>query len=119
MGDYKIKQELKKYGIADEIIENFRSEESAKYVYKITGLRGSGKSVEYSKIIKNLTGKREWLVYTLSAAGNPTETLIAKLSKESFIDDKLHFTSVSSHRLWRDQSADIQKLQTSFGRCQE
>ena len=81
---------------ADEIIKNFESDHSSKYVYKIVGLRGSGKSVEYSKIIKNLAEKKGWLVYTLSAAGNPTETLIAKLSKESFIDDKIHSTSVSA-----------------------
>ena len=30
---------------ADEIIANFESSESYKYVYKIVGLRGSGKSV--------------------------------------------------------------------------
>ena len=81
---------------ADEIIKNFESDYSSKYIYKIVGLRGSGKSVEYSKIIKSFTEKKGWLVYTLSAAGNPTETLIAKLSKEYFIDDKVHSTSVSA-----------------------
>lgn len=33
---------------SDEIIANFESRDSYKYVYKIVGLRGSGKSVEYS-----------------------------------------------------------------------
>ena len=83
-------------GIADEIIENFRSEESAKYVYKITGLRGSGKSVEYSKVIRTLKEDKKWLVYPLSASGEAVSTLISKLSMEKFIDSKEITTSVSS-----------------------
>ena len=67
---------------ADEIIENYESDLSSKYVYKIVGLRGSGKSVEYRKIINNFADRKGWLVYTLSAAGDPTGTLIAKLSRE-------------------------------------
>lgn len=81
---------------ADEIIKNFESDLSSRYVYKIVGLRGSGKSVEYRKIINTLRQREGWLVYTLSAAGDPVNTLIAHLSKESFIDDRLHTTSVSA-----------------------
>ena len=81
---------------ADEIIYNFESEKSSKYVYKIVGLRGSGKSVEYRKIVNAMSDKKGWLVYTLSAGGDPVTTLIAKLSKESFIDSKKHVTSVQT-----------------------
>jgi len=80
---------------ADEIIGSFEDERSSKFVYKIVGLRGSGKSVEYSKIINYFAEKKNWLTYTLSAAGDPISTLIAKLSRESFIDNKIHGTSVS------------------------
>lgn len=80
---------------ADEIIDIFESDESSRYVYKITGLRGSGKSVEYRTIINRLKQKEGWLVYTLSAAGNPIQTLIALLSKEKFIDDKRNVVKVS------------------------
>lgn len=72
-------------GIADEIINNFCSEESSKYVYKITGLRGSGKSVEYGRVIRCIKEQTNWLVYTLSAAGDAVSTLIAKMSMEKFI----------------------------------
>ncbi len=81
---------------ADEIIRNFNSDLSSKYVYKIVGLRGSGKSVEYRKIINQLSGSDGWLVYTLSAASDPISTLISMLSRESFIDDRLHSTAVSA-----------------------
>ena len=45
-------------GIADEIIKCFLDEESAKFVFKITGLRGSGKSVEYGRIIRELKDEK-------------------------------------------------------------
>ena len=81
---------------ADEIIRNFEDDESSKFVYKIVGLRGSGKSVEYRKIINSLAKKKGWLVYTLSAAGDPLSTLIAKLSREKFIDEKIRNTTISA-----------------------
>lgn len=46
---------------ADEIIVNFESDLSSKFVYKIVGLRGSGKSVEYRKVINMLSAKKEEL----------------------------------------------------------
>ncbi|RKM63100.1 hypothetical protein D6856_02975 [Butyrivibrio sp. XB500-5] len=82
--------------IADEIIDNFTSDESSKYVYKITGLRGAGKSVEYGKVIRTLKDNKKWLVYPLSAAGDVVKTLISKMSMESFIDSKSRTTEVSS-----------------------
>lgn len=83
-------------GIADEIISNFNSDESSKYVYKITGLRGSGKSVEYGRVIRTMKEEKKWLVYTLSASGEAVKTLISKLSMEEFIDSKSTSTSFSS-----------------------
>ncbi|MBQ9437968.1 MAG: hypothetical protein IJU50_06510 [Lachnospiraceae bacterium] len=81
---------------ADEIVRSFESDLSSKYVCKIVGLRGSGKSVEYRKIINSLKGRKGWLVYTLSAAGDPVSTLIAMLSRESFIDENVHSTAISA-----------------------
>ncbi|MBO5609004.1 MAG: hypothetical protein J5929_01330 [Eubacterium sp.] len=83
-------------GIADEIVANFCDEDSSKYVYKITGLRGSGKSVEYSKVIRTLKETDGWLVYPLSASGEAVDTLISKISMEDFIDSKVITTTVSS-----------------------
>lgn len=74
---------------SDEIIANFESAESYKYVYKIVGLRGSGKSVEYSLVMNHFRQQPDWLVYALSAGGDPLKTAIAMMSKEDFIDDKL------------------------------
>ncbi|MCR5098776.1 MAG: hypothetical protein K6B14_07505 [Lachnospiraceae bacterium] len=74
---------------SDEIIMNFDSPESSKYVYKIVGLRGSGKSVEYSIVMNHFREEKGWLVYSLSAGGNPVQTLISGLGKERFINSKL------------------------------
>ncbi len=95
---------------ADRIIEDFSNDSSSKYVYKIVGLRGSGKSVEYGKIIDEFKQMDKWLVYTLSAAGNPVETLIAKISKEKFIDSKIHSTSINT-----GAEADIKGLVVGGG----
>lgn len=73
-------------GKADTVIGEFESDISSKYVYKITGQRGSGKSVEYREIINYFQKQDGWLVYTLSAAGEPTRALIAQLGNEDFID---------------------------------
>ena len=75
-------------GIANEIIRSFTDSDSSKYVYKITGLRGSGKSVEYSRVIRTLKEHENWLVYPLSASGDVVSTLISKLSREKFISSK-------------------------------
>ena len=84
-------------GIADEIIANFKSDESSKYVYKITGLRGSGKSVEYSKVLQALEKDKSWLVYPLAAEGSGVSALISYLSQEDFINDKKAETSIKTN----------------------
>lgn len=81
---------------SDEIITNFESSESYKYVYKIVGLRGSGKSVEYSLVMNHFRKQPGWLVYALSAGGDPLKTAIAMMSKEDFIDDKLRSETQSA-----------------------
>lgn len=81
---------------ADEVVENFISEDTEKYVYKILGLRGSGKSVIYSKILSALKQQDKWLVYTLSSGGDPMQTLIGLMSREKFIDSTETVTSVKT-----------------------
>ena len=71
---------------AERVIENFGYEEPSEYVYKITGVRGSGKTVVLSDIIRYFTSadqvKKGWLVYDLSSARDPLHTLVAYLAKE-------------------------------------
>lgn len=70
---------------ADEIIQRFDDPSSTNYVYKILGLRGSGKSVEFAKVINYYCNKEDWLVYTLAASGDPLQTMVDIMSSESSI----------------------------------
>lgn len=69
-------------GYADEIIANFECGYSTQYVYKILGLRGSGKSVEYKRVMDYFSGKDGWKVYGLPSGGTPLETLVSALGRE-------------------------------------
>lgn len=84
-------------GIADVIIANFQSEDSSKYVYKITGIRGSGKTVEYGKAIQTLKEDKKWLVYPVSAKGKGAITLLTKMSMEKFAEKKKTETEISAN----------------------
>ena len=71
---------------ADEIIDNFESNYSTQYVYKILGLRGSGKSVEYKRIMDHFDKMDNWKVYGISSGGSPTQTLLSALSRETEVN---------------------------------
>lgn len=72
----------------DEIVEAFTNENSYKYIYRIVGIRGCGKTVVYGKTLKRMQKEKNWIICPLSAAGDPTKTLIAKLAKEKLIKNK-------------------------------
>lgn len=59
----------------DEILENFKYERPSEYVYKITGVRGSGKTVVLAKIEEELRNEG-WLVFDL----NPTRDMLVQVS---------------------------------------
>ena len=73
---------------ADKAINNFDYDKPTEYVYKITGVRGGGKTVVLSDIIKyyrqKVNADKGWLVYDLSSARDPLHTLVSYLSNEKF-----------------------------------
>ena len=77
---------------SDKIIDNFSFDEPSEYVYKIIGVRGSGKTVVLSDIIKYFQSEEQkkngWIVYDLSSARDPLHTLVSFLANEEFIKDK-------------------------------
>lgn len=72
--------------IEEKVYENFRYPQPSECVYKITGIRGSGKTVIFGNILRHYKSdemKTEgWLVYDLSSARNPINTLISYLLLE-------------------------------------
>ena len=75
-----------------EILENFSYESPSESVYKITGVRGSGKTVTLAKIEESISSnefsRKGWLVYRLSPSRDLIQQLAAKLYKEPFIKTK-------------------------------
>lgn len=72
----------------DEILENFSYETPSESVYKITGVRGSGKTVILAKIEEELKSganrERGWLVFDLNPARDMLGQIAAMLHKEGF-----------------------------------
>jgi energy-coupling factor transporter ATP-binding protein EcfA2 len=72
----------------DEILENFNYDNPSESVYKITGVRGSGKTVILAKIeesLRNEESKKEgWLVFDLNPTRDMLVQIAAMLHKEGF-----------------------------------
>ena len=73
---------------AADILENFRYEHPSESVFKITGVRGSGKTVILAKIEENLRSaeneKTGWLVFDINPARDMLAQIAAMLAKEGF-----------------------------------
>lgn len=71
-----------------EILDNFAYDQPSESVYKITGVRGSGKTVILAKIENQLRSEenknRGWLVFDLSPARDMLGQIAAMLQKEGF-----------------------------------
>jgi energy-coupling factor transporter ATP-binding protein EcfA2 len=72
----------------EEILENFSYDMPSESVYKITGVRGSGKTVILAKVEENLRSEENkekgWLVFDLNPARDMLGQMAAMLHKEGF-----------------------------------
>jgi len=72
----------------DEILDNFSYERPSESVYKITGVRGSGKTVILAKIEEELRSEsnreKGWLVFDLNPARDMLGQIAAMLHKEGY-----------------------------------
>jgi len=72
----------------DEILENFSYESPTESVYKITGVRGSGKTVILAKVEEELRSKtnqeKGWLVFDINPNRDMLGQIAAMLHKEGF-----------------------------------
>ena len=84
---------------SQEIIENFSYDNPSESVYKITGVRGSGKTVLLGKVEEEFLSeekqKQGWKVYRLSAGRDILGQLASKLYKDGFSKKKNRIKSVS------------------------
>lgn len=86
-------------GKVNEILENFSYDKPSESLYKITGVRGSGKTVLLAKVEEELSletnTEKGWLVYRISPARDMIEQLAALLYKEPFIKEKYSSKSIN------------------------
>lgn len=86
----------------DEILENFSYESPSESVYKITGVRGSGKTVILAKVEEELRSEwnkeKGWIVLDLNPTRDMLGQIAAMLHKEGFgkSDTKNRSVSVSA-----------------------
>lgn len=82
-----------------EMLDNFSYDHPSESVYKITGLRGSGKTVIMSNVQDELSSdenkKKGWLVYTLNPTRNMLEQFASYLYNESFIRESNKSRSIN------------------------
>ena len=68
---------------SQQVIDSFLSEPSPQQVYMITGVRGSGKTVFMTEIIRKLAAQKEWICVELNPERDLLTNLAAKLSCEN------------------------------------
>ena len=99
----------------NEILENFSYDKPSESLYKITGVRGSGKTVLLAKVEEELSletnTEKGWLVFRISPARDMIEQLAALLYKEPFIKEKYSSKSIniSANDLGTGGSAGLSK----------
>lgn len=83
----------------NEILENFSYENPSESVYKITGVRGSGKTVILAKIEEELRKEENvekgWIVFDINPTRDMLSQFSAMLSKAGFSKEKSKGTSVN------------------------
>ncbi len=82
-----------------EMIENFSYDSPSESVYKITGIRGSGKTVIMASVQEELksehNAKKGWLVYTLNPSRDMLHQFAAYLYSEKFIKESIKSKSIN------------------------
>lgn len=84
----------------EEILENFLYEHPSESVYKITGVRGSGKTVILSKVEEELRNNqdkyKDFLVFDLNPSRDLLQQLAAFLVKAGFVPKEKETTGINS-----------------------
>lgn len=90
-------QYISRHLIVDSIIESLESEVLEEQAYKLTGIRGTGKTVTLTEIEKRIKENDDWIVIGLRSNGNILEDLIANLYSAvpfvaNFVDTELNLS---------------------------
>ncbi len=84
--------------LIDDIVDTLNSDIVEEQAFKLTGIRGSGKTVTLSAIERELRDDKKWIVVDLKPGADLTSDLVANLYSEvpfitDFIDSKLNLSA--------------------------
>lgn len=88
---------IKRNKESEKIISEFSSESPSNYVYIITGLRGSGKTVLLSSIANHFMNEKDWVVVDPGPKDNILENIASELfengkTKKLFLKNEFSFS---------------------------
>lgn len=75
-------QYISRFSQTNEIIETFTSENPSSYVYMITGIRGSSKTVMLSNLCNSFSEYDDWIVLDLIPDSDILKAILAKLANK-------------------------------------
>ena len=92
------KQYISRDIIIDEIVSSFDSDIVDEQAFKITGIRGTGKTVTLTAIEKELSEDKDWIIVDLKPGADFTKDLVAKLYTDvplltSYVDANLNLSA--------------------------
>lgn len=97
-----------------EIVDTFKSNTPSSYLYIITGVRGSGKTVTMASIINRLKNEKGWITITLNSNRDLLTSLAANLYehpllKPAFLKANISFSlGINASLSMESPSADVE-----------
>ena len=79
----------------NEIIAGLSEEDSSNQIYMISGVRGSGKTVFMTEIVKHFASEDDWVVVQLNPERKMLESLAAKLTSETRLNKILKNANIN------------------------
>ena len=76
-------QIIERISQTDEVVNNFKSNPPVQQTYIITGVRGSGKTVFMSNVMKTLDGEKDWITVELNPERDLLNGLLTKLASDN------------------------------------
>ncbi len=89
---------LHRTAVIDSIIEEFDSDSPDEQVYKLTGIRGTGKTVTLTAIERHFRESEDWIVVDIPSGADITTELVARLYSQvpfitKFVDASLNLSA--------------------------
>ena len=110
-------QYISRLNLSGRVVETFKSPHPSSQVYMLTGVRGSGKTVLMTEIVKQFEGSDDWITLELNPESDILEDLASKLymnpaCRTLFIKAKLDL-SVFGFGLSIEKGKELTNMETA------